>query len=95
MYQSMQSEVFPFIKSLHTDNGSTYAKYMDDAIFKIPTPQLLEKIVTALDELYALVEKTTDRRSAHSTPQNAVNSASPEFISVRDVRGDLCLKTLL
>jgi type I restriction enzyme M protein len=24
---------------------------MGDAIFKIPTPQLLEKIVTALDEL--------------------------------------------
>ena len=62
MYRSMQSEVFPFIKSLHADNASTYAKYMDDAIFKLPTPQLLEKIVTALDELYALVEKSPDRK---------------------------------
>jgi type I restriction enzyme M protein len=62
MYQSMQNEVFPFIKGLHADNGSTYAKYMDDAIFKIPTPQLLEKIVTALDELYELVEKSPDRK---------------------------------
>lgn len=25
---------------------------MDDAIFKVPTPQLLEKIVTVLDEMY-------------------------------------------
>jgi len=62
MYQSMQGEVFPFIKGLHTNNGSTYAKYMEDAIFKIPTPQLLEKIITALDETYALVEKHPDRK---------------------------------
>jgi len=62
MYQSIQGEVFPFIKGLHANNGSTYAKYMEDAIFKIPTPQLLEKIVTALDEIYELVEKSPDRK---------------------------------
>jgi type I restriction enzyme M protein len=62
MYISMQSEVFPFIKSLHSDSGSTYAKYMDDAIFKIPTPQLLEKIVTALDEIYTIVDREPDRK---------------------------------
>ncbi|MCL2235853.1 MAG: type I restriction-modification system subunit M [Defluviitaleaceae bacterium] len=61
-YQLMQGEIFPFIKTLHADNGSTYAKYMEDAIFKIPTPQLLEKIVTALDEIYELVEKSPDRK---------------------------------
>lgn len=62
MYQTMQGEVFPFIKGLHSDNGSTYAKYMEDAIFKIPTPRLLEQIVTSLDELYALVDKQPDRK---------------------------------
>ncbi|MCL1876378.1 MAG: type I restriction-modification system subunit M [Synergistaceae bacterium] len=62
MYRTMQGEIFPFIKTLHADNGSAYAKYMDDAIFKIPTPQLLEKIITALDELYALVDKAPDRK---------------------------------
>lgn len=39
MYQIMQNEVFPFIKELNGANG-TYAKYMADAIFKVPTPQL-------------------------------------------------------
>jgi len=62
MYQVMQGEIFPFIKALHTNNGSAYAKYMDDAIFKIPTPQLLEKIITTLDELYVLVDKQPDRK---------------------------------
>ncbi|MCL2045289.1 MAG: type I restriction-modification system subunit M [Oscillospiraceae bacterium] len=64
MYQTMQSEVFPFIKTMHNDENSTYAKYMDDAIFKIPTPRLLEQIVTALDELFSLIEKEHDRKDA-------------------------------
>lgn len=51
MYEVMQNEVFPFIKNLHADKESTYSKYMSDAIFKIPTAQLLEKIITVLDEL--------------------------------------------
>lgn len=34
MYQTMQGEVFPFIKNLHEDQNSAYSKYMDDAIFK-------------------------------------------------------------
>ena len=62
IYQTIQGEVFPFIKSLHEDNASAYSKYMGDAIFKVPTPQLLEKIVTALDELYELIGKGPDRK---------------------------------
>ena len=45
MYKIMQAEVFPFIKQLNGNSG-TYAKYMADAIFKVPTPQLLERLVT-------------------------------------------------
>ena len=56
MYSTIQVEVFPFIKELNGNSG-TYAKYMSDAIFKVPTPQLLEKIVTALDEMYELIDK--------------------------------------
>jgi len=64
MYQLVQGEVFPFIKTLHADNGSSYAKYMKDAIFKLPTPRLLEQVVTTIDELYELVEKQPDRKDA-------------------------------
>ena len=49
MYSVMQEWVFPFIKNLHTDKDSAYTKYMGDAIFKIPTPLMLDKIVTACD----------------------------------------------
>ncbi len=52
LYSTMQEWVFPFIKTLHGNQGSAYAKYMDDAIFKIPTPLMLEKIVSSLDVIY-------------------------------------------
>ena len=45
----------PFIKNLHGDKNSAYSKYMDDAIFKLPTPLLLSKVVDALDEIYRLM----------------------------------------
>lgn len=52
MYSVIQEMVFPFIKNLHTDKESAYSKYMGDAIFKVPTPLMLSKIVDAMDDLY-------------------------------------------
>ena len=51
MFKVMQEEVFPFIKTLGTNKDSGYAKYMEDAIFIIPTPIMLQKVVTAMDKL--------------------------------------------
>ena len=48
----MQEGVFPFIKKLDGDKDSAYSKYMGDAIFKITTPLMLDKIVTAMDGIY-------------------------------------------
>ena len=58
MYSVMQEWVFPFIKGLHSDKDSAYSKYMDDAIFKLPTPLLLSKVVDALDEIYRLMNES-------------------------------------
>ena len=52
MYSIVQEWVFPFIKNLHGDKESAYSKYMGDAIFKVPTPLMLDKIVTAMDTIY-------------------------------------------
>ena len=60
MYTTMQEWVFPFIKNLHSDKDSAYSKYMDDAIFKLPTPLLLSKVVDILDDIYLLMEKSGD-----------------------------------
>ena len=60
MYTVMQEWVFPFIKNLHGDKNSAYSKYMDDAIFKLPTPLLLSKVVDCLDEIYGLMAEIKD-----------------------------------
>lgn len=49
LYNIMANEVFPFIKGLHQDGDSAYSKYMGDAIFKIPTPQMLSKVVDGIN----------------------------------------------
>ncbi len=56
MYSIMQEFIFPFIKNLHGEKESAYSKYMSDAIFKIPTPLLLSKVVDSLDEIYRQID---------------------------------------
>lgn len=51
MYRIVGEDVFPFIKSLSNNKNSGYAKYMNDAIFIIPTPIMLQRVVTAIDKL--------------------------------------------
>ncbi|RDU22607.1 type I restriction-modification system subunit M [Anaerosacchariphilus polymeriproducens] len=51
IYKIVLDGVFPFIKNLHQDGDSAYSKYMGDAIFKIPTPAMLSKIVDGIDSL--------------------------------------------
>ena len=58
MYEIMQDWVFPFIKNLHADKNSAYSKYMDDAIFKLPTPLVLSKVIDSLDDIYDSMSKS-------------------------------------
>lgn len=51
MYKIVSEEVFPFIKNIHGDKQSAYSRYMGDAMFKIPTPLMLSKIVDAIENL--------------------------------------------
>lgn len=60
------------------DAGATaFARYMADATFQITTPQLLQKIVTGLDELYDLVRTETER------------AKNEEHITDADMQGDV------
>ncbi len=61
MYDLVSRKVFPFIKKIDEEKNKTknnsskkqsaFTKYMDDAIFMIPTPQMLEKIITNIHNL--------------------------------------------
>lgn len=51
MYDTVANKVFPFIKKLNGNTSSSFTKYMGDAMFVIPTPLMLQKIVTGIDGL--------------------------------------------
>jgi type I restriction enzyme M protein len=51
MYDNMVNDVFPFLKNLQSGTDRAYTRFMKDAVFIIPTPQLLERVVTKLTEL--------------------------------------------
>lgn len=51
MYELFRDEVFPFIKNLHNGRESAYSRFMKDAVFVIPTPNLLQRVVTMLDAI--------------------------------------------
>ncbi|AOY77401.1 type I restriction-modification system subunit M [Clostridium formicaceticum] len=52
IFEVIGQKVFPFIKSMNGNKTSAFSRYMEDAIFLMPTPQVLQKVITGLDELY-------------------------------------------
>ncbi|WP_240418369.1 type I restriction-modification system subunit M [Paenibacillus periandrae] len=52
IYDIVSTEVFPFIKTMNGANTTAFSRYMHDAMFLVPTPQVLQKMITGLDELY-------------------------------------------
>jgi type I restriction enzyme M protein len=55
IYGIVGQKVFPFIKSMNDEHSNTaFSRYMQDAMFLFPEgkKQLLQKVITGLDELY-------------------------------------------
>ena len=60
IFEIIGQQVFPFIKRLNGDADSAFSRYMEDALFLFPTPQVLQKVITGLEELYAYEIKDKD-----------------------------------
>lgn len=52
IFDIVSQHVFPFVKNLSEEKDTAFSRYMEDAMFLIPTPQVLQKIITGLDDLY-------------------------------------------
>ena len=51
MFKRIRDDVFPFIKKLGGENGSTYRKHMDGATFMFPKASALARVVELMDQL--------------------------------------------
>lgn len=52
MLEHVRSKVFPFVKNLHNGEKSLFAQQMQDAIFIIPKPSLLQEAVALIEEMH-------------------------------------------
>lgn len=50
-FRVFKDEVFPHIKAMNGNAGSSYTKFMKDAVFIIPNAALLDKVVNMIDAI--------------------------------------------
>ena len=50
MFNNIKDNVFPFIKGINNGKDTAFTRYMKDALFMIPTPRVLEKVVDGLSD---------------------------------------------
>ena len=51
MFNTVRTDVFPFIKNMGDAKESAYARYMKDAVFLIQNPRTLTRVVDGINEL--------------------------------------------
>lgn len=51
MFNLMSTKIFPFIKNMKAGKDSSFSKYMEKAMFMVPSALVLEKVVTKLDSI--------------------------------------------
>lgn len=50
MFANIKDNVFPFIKGINNGKDTAFTRYMKDAIFMIPTPRVLIKVIDGLSD---------------------------------------------
>lgn len=51
MFNLMSTKIFPFIKNMKAGKSSSFSKYMEKAMFMVPSALVLEKVVSKLDSI--------------------------------------------
>lgn len=59
MFEAVSQKVFPFIKSMGR-NGSAYSQHIKDAVFVVPSPALLSRVVAGISDLPSSTSADSD-----------------------------------
>ena len=51
MFRMVRDNVFPFIKTIGSEDGNAYSRFMKDAAFMIQHPRTLQRLVDGIDAL--------------------------------------------
>lgn len=51
LFITVKDHVFPFIKQIHNGKDTAFSRYMENAVFMVPTARVLVKVIDGLDDL--------------------------------------------
>ncbi len=85
MYGIVANEVFPFIRKLHPNEASAYSRFMGDAVFKIPSPLILSKIVAAVDKLDLMEQDSKGDLYEYLLSKLAASGTNGQFRTPRHI----------
>ncbi len=61
LFEKVRTEAFEFIKDLDEDKESIFSQYMKNAIFKVPTPAVLQNTMDTIEEIFNMPQMTEDK----------------------------------
>ena len=61
LYDKIRNEAFEFIKKLDEDKDSVFSQYMENAIFKVPTPAVLQNTMDTIEEIFNNPQMVEDK----------------------------------
>ena len=61
LYDKVRNEAFEFIKNLDEDKDSVFSQYMENAIFKVPTPAVLQNTKDTIEEIFNNPQMVEDK----------------------------------
>ena len=61
LYDKVRNEAFEFIKNLDDDKESIFSQYMQNAIFKVPTPAVLQNTMDTIEEIFNNSQMVEDK----------------------------------
>lgn len=70
-YDHVKENVFPFIKSLNPEQ-SQFSKHMENAVFLIPSPNLLEDAMKSIDDIFNYIQSDRNKGQEFQDTQGDV-----------------------
>ena len=61
LFNKVKDRAFEFIKNLDEDKESVFSQYMKNAIFKVPTPAVLQNTMDTIEEIFNNPEMVEDK----------------------------------
>ena len=85
MYDTVRNDVFSFIKQINSGKDSSYSRFMKDAVFMIPSPKFLERIIAGISDLNLTNKDTMGDVYEYILGQMAASGKNGQFRTPRHI----------